>query len=287
MSIVSGRYVRNQCMRSNLELFVRELQKKRRLGKCVNRFLQLLLLPCALGLPVCILLFRVGALEAAHRAWEQARCERRETRIWTAVARLALRPRRSIATVAISSERARVPGTAESQRLSGCFYLVRAGESRSPARQKQNSNPSPSMSSSPVQYAVLPPTPTSASALPVIGMLSGASAANSSSASSAASSHLEESALLYHKTVPVRVQSAQRDTASVELCVSIVLRTVHSHQKQQALLFQITDEVRRGVLLLRVHVDIVGISSGPKHTRTLTNFASPERPILSATTRGD
>lgn len=56
-------------------------------------------------------------------------------------------------------------------------------------------------------------------------------------------SHSEESQLLYLRQVPVCVKPATRDPFEAELTFSIVLRTVHSHQKQQILSFQITDEV--------------------------------------------
>ena len=101
------------------------------------------------------------------------------------------------------------------------------------------------MASVPPAHMVRPDSRGGDSTLPVIGVASSSSAFSAAAASHAGAhqQHLEDSQLLYNKTVPVRVASAQRDTAQTDLTVTIVLRTVHAHQKQQALLFQLTDEV--------------------------------------------
>jgi hypothetical protein len=107
-----------------------------------------------------------------------------------------------------------------------------------------------SMASVPPAHVVRPDSRGGDSTLPVIGVASSSSAFSAAAAAAPVShhagahqQHLEDSQLLYNKTVPVRVASAQRDTAQTDLTVTIVLRTVHAHQKQQALLFQLTDEV--------------------------------------------
>jgi hypothetical protein len=111
------------------------------------------------------------------------------------------------------------------------------------------------MASGPPSHVVRPDSRGDSPTLPVIGVASSSSSAFSAAAAASAApmshhaaahqQHLEDSQLLYNKTVPVRVASAQRDTAQTDLTVTIVLRTVHAHQKQQALLFQLTDEVWR------------------------------------------
>jgi hypothetical protein len=122
-------------------------------------------------------------------------------------------------------------------------------------------------------HVVHPLTPASGSALPVIGIT--ASSAPFAS-SNAPSNQLEESTLLYHKTVPVRVQSMQRDTTSAELSISIVLRMIHSHQKSQALLFQITDEV--------CHIVASQFSKLFFKSTSVFWLVCAERPVLFATT---
>lgn len=108
------------------------------------------------------------------------------------------------------------------------------------------------MASVPPAHVVRPDSRGDSPTLPVIGVASSSSAFSAAASAAPVShhagahqQHLEDSQLLYNKTVPVRVASAQRDTAQTDLTVTIVLRTVHAHQKQQALLFQLTDEVWR------------------------------------------
>ncbi len=49
---------------------------------------------------------------------------------------------------------------------------------------------------------------------------------------------------IFHGQLPCRLLSATRDSQTALLTVSVALHTLHSHQKQQALVFHITDEVQ-------------------------------------------
>jgi hypothetical protein len=59
---------------------------------------------------------------------------------------------------------------------------------------------------------------------------------------------------IFHGQLPCRLLSATRDSQTALLTVSVALHTLHSHQKQQALVFHITDEVQRTPLSLLVCV---------------------------------